>query len=186
MKRVFLLVAISFLTMFFMQSCGEQAQETIKEAKEEVTEAVDEVVAVFDITEDMGKQPWVFDIEEATIAGDNYRMAIWTGDYMQLVLMSLKPGETIDLEVHGDHDQFMRIEQGTARVLMGKTKDNLTFDEKAKDDFAIMIPAGYWHKIINEGDTDLKLYTIYAPAEHPFGTTQKEKEVHLEVLETEY
>ena len=123
--------------------------------------------------EDMGKKPWVLDIEEATVDNTNYRIARWTGEYMQMVLMSLKPGEIIDLEVHEDHDQFIRIEQGEARVRMGETRDNLTFDENVLDDWAIFIPAGYWHQVSNTGNIDLKLYTIYAPSEHPFGTVQK-------------
>jgi hypothetical protein len=62
--------------------------------------------------EDLGKNPWVLNIEQATLANRNYRIARWSGEYMQMVLMSLKPGEVIDLEVHEDHDQFIRIEQG--------------------------------------------------------------------------
>ncbi len=122
---------------------------------------------------DMGKMPWVLDIEEATIDNKSYRRARWTGEYMQMVLMSLKPGEIIDLEVHEDHDQFIRIEQGEAQVLMGKTKNELTFDENVSDDWAVFIPAGYWHQVRNTGNTDLKLYTIYAPSEHPEGTVHE-------------
>jgi mannose-6-phosphate isomerase-like protein (cupin superfamily) len=127
-------------------------------------------VAANEHHEDMGKKPWVLDIEEATIANTHYRIAKWSGEYMQMVLMSLSPGEIIDLEVHEDHDQFIRIEQGKARVFMGETKDNLTYEEDVSDDWAIFIPAGYWHQVRNTGNTDLKLYTIYAPSEHPDGT----------------
>jgi mannose-6-phosphate isomerase-like protein (cupin superfamily) len=123
--------------------------------------------------EDMGKKPWVLDIEEATVENSNYRIAKWSGEYMQMVLMSLKPGEIIDLEIHEDHDQFIRIEQGEARVLMGRSEDKLDYDEKVSDDWAIFIPAGYWHKVENTGKSDLKLYTIYAPGEHPEGTIHK-------------
>lgn len=122
---------------------------------------------------DMGMKPWVLDIEKATIENTNYRQAEWTGKYMQMVFMSLEPGEVIDLEVHNNHDQFIRIEQGEARVLMGKTKQELDFDEKVYDDWAVFIPGGYWHKVINTGDEPLKLYTIYAPPEHEAGTVNK-------------
>ncbi|MGF1586633.1 MAG: cupin domain-containing protein [Bacteroidales bacterium] len=122
---------------------------------------------------DKGKSPWVLDIEEATVSNTNYRNAQWTGEYMQMVLMSLKPGEIIDLEVHKGHDQFIRIEQGDARILMGKTENELSFDEKISDDWAAFIPAGYWHTVENTGKTDLKLYTIYSPSEHPAGTVRK-------------
>jgi mannose-6-phosphate isomerase-like protein (cupin superfamily) len=120
--------------------------------------------------EDLGKNPWVLNIEQATLANRNYRIARWSGEYMQMVLMSLKPGEVIDLEVHEDHDQFIRIEQGTARVRMGKSADELTFEENVSDDWAIFIPAGYWHEVSNTGTDILQLYTIYAPSEHPAGT----------------
>jgi mannose-6-phosphate isomerase-like protein (cupin superfamily) len=130
-------------------------------------------MAVNENNGDMGQRPWVLDIEEATIGNDNYRTAKWTGEYMQMVLMSLKPGEIIDLEVHDDHDQFIRIEQGEAVVLMGETRDNLNYERNVSDDWAIFIPAGYWHQVRNTGNADLKLYTIYAPSEHPAGTIQR-------------
>jgi mannose-6-phosphate isomerase-like protein (cupin superfamily) len=85
-------------------------------------------------------------------------------------LMSLKPGEEIGLELHDDIDQFIRIEQGQGRVVMGKSRAALTFDKEVEGDWAILIPAGYWHNVINTGDVDLKLYSIYAPPEHPAGT----------------
>ncbi len=120
--------------------------------------------------EDMGGNPWVLDIETATVANRNYRIARWSGEYMQMVLMSLQPGEAIDLEIHEDHDQFMRIEQGQAQILMGETEDEPTFDENVTAGWAVFIPAGYWHEVRNFGDDVLKLYTIYAPSEHPEGT----------------
>jgi mannose-6-phosphate isomerase-like protein (cupin superfamily) len=122
---------------------------------------------------DKGKSPWVLDIEEGTVSNTDYRHAKWTGEYMQMVFMSLKPGEIIDLEMHKGHDQFIRIEQGNARILMGETKEKLSFDEKISDDWAAFIPAGYWHKVENTGNNDLKLYTIYSPSEHPAGTVRK-------------
>ncbi len=154
--------ALILSAVFLAAGCGEQQ---VREAAEAVFTDEDRV--------DMGKQPWVLDIEEATIANPDYRNTRWTGEYMQMVLMSLKPGEIIDLEVHNDHDQFIRIEQGEARVLMGKTKDNLDFDKRVKDDWAVFIPAGYWHEVRNVGNVDLKLYTIYAPPEHPEGTNHR-------------
>jgi mannose-6-phosphate isomerase-like protein (cupin superfamily) len=139
-----------------------------KEVSEPITD--DDTLDYAAITQDFGGQPWVFDIEEATIEEGYYRKSVWTGKYMQLVLMSLKPGEKIDLEQHSKNDQFFRVEAGKARVQMGETEDNLSFDEVVEDDFAILIPAGFWHQITNIGDTDLKLYTIYGPAEHAPGT----------------
>lgn len=134
---------------------------------------IEKTSTVKDHHEDMGGTPWVLDIEDATIDNSNYRIAKWTGEYMQMVLMSLKPGETIDLEIHKDIDQFIRIEQGEALVLMGKSEDNLTFNKNVSDDWSIFIPAGYWHQVRNTGDADLKLYTIYTPSEHPAGTVHE-------------
>ncbi len=152
------------LCMFiFLFVAGCQPQPAAEDAEAENSEKTETTV------EDMGHKPWVLDIEEATIGNTYYREARWTGDYMQMVLMSLKPGEIIDLEVHDNGDQFIRIEQGEARVLMGETQENLSFDETVSDDWAIFIPAGYWHEVRNIGDTELKIYAIYAPSEHPSG-----------------
>lgn len=126
-------------------------------------------------TTDYGKQPFVFDIEEATVGNDKFRVAKWTGSNLQMTLMAIEVGDDIGLEVHEDHDQFLRIEQGLAKVVMGTSEDNLDFEQIAEGDFAIFVPAGTWHNIINIGDEPLKLYSIYAPSEHPFGTIHATK-----------
>jgi mannose-6-phosphate isomerase-like protein (cupin superfamily) len=84
-------------------------------------------------------------------------------------------GEDIGLEVHPKVDQFLSIEDGQGLVQIGDTKDNLNFVQRVQDGFAIMIPAGKWHNLTNTGNKPLKLYTIYAPPEHPFGTVHKTK-----------
>lgn len=89
--------------------------------------------------------------------------------------MSIEPGDDIGLEVHETGDQFLRIEDGKGLVQMGDSKDNLTFEEKAEDDYAIMIPAGKYHDVTNTGDKPLKIYSIYAPPEHPKDTVHKTK-----------
>ena len=130
---------------------------------------------------DYGKQPWVVDIEDLTVSNNNFRTAKWTGKNLQLTVMMVKPGGEIGLEVHEQGDQFIRVEEGEARVVMGKTKDKLTFDKKVSDDWAILIPEGFWHNIINIGDKPLKVYVIYAPPEHDAGTLHKtfeEAEAH--------
>ncbi|MCM4161550.1 cupin domain-containing protein [Antarcticibacterium flavum] len=133
--------------------------------------------------EEEGGEPIVLNIEEATISNPHYRIEQWTGKQMQMVLMAVKPGEEIDLEVHEGHDQFIRIEQGEARVLMGKTEDDLSFDETVTDDWAIFIPAGYYHNVKNTGSEDLKVYTIYAPKEHEKGALQRTYEAARETHE---
>ncbi len=126
-------------------------------------------------TNDYGPQPFVLNIEEATVGNDSFRVAKWTGSNMQMTLMAIQPGDDIGLEVHVDHDQFLRIEQGSARVVMGPAEDNLNFEAEAEDDFAIFVPAGSWHNVINTGDQPLKLYSIYAPSEHAHGTIHQTK-----------
>ena len=90
--------------------------------------------------------------------------------------MSINPRDDIGLEIHYDVDQFIRIEEGQGLVLMGDSPDNMYFQERVYDDYVILIPAGKWHNIINIGCTPLKLYSIYAPPEHPHGTVHKTKE----------
>lgn len=126
--------------------------------------------------QDYGPNPYVVDIEELTLENTNFRTAAWTGSNMQMTLMSIEPGDDIGLEVHEDHDQFLRIEEGTARVEMGPNENELKFYD-AEDDFAIFVPAGVWHNIINTGDEPLKLYSIYAPAEHEHGTVHETKAI---------
>lgn len=119
---------------------------------------------------DNGPHPFTIDIEKATVENDTYRTTLWTGKHLQLTVMSIAPGQDIGLEVHDDHDQFLRVEQGRARVQMGTGRDELPFDREVEDDWAIFVPAGSWHNVTNIGDGPLKLYSIYAPAEHPPGT----------------
>ncbi|MEJ6951568.1 cupin domain-containing protein [Halanaerobiaceae bacterium ANBcell28] len=125
---------------------------------------------------DFGPRPFVINIERATVQNDFYRIALWTGEYLQLTLMSINPGDDIGLEVHRDHDQFIRIEQGRGMVVMGDRRDQLDFRSRVYDDDAIFIPAGQWHNVINTGRVPLKLYSIYAPPEHPRGTVHETRE----------
>jgi mannose-6-phosphate isomerase-like protein (cupin superfamily) len=127
-----------------------------------------------DIT-DHGPKPFVTNIEKATLSNENYRSTLWTGQNLQVTVMAIQPGHDIGLEVHDDHDQFLRIEQGTATVLMGPGKDELT-EASASDDDAVFVPAGTWHNLVNAGNEVLKVYSIYAPAEHPHGTVHATKE----------
>lgn len=124
---------------------------------------------------DYGKEPFVVNIEEASKQNNTYRTAIWTGSHLQVTVMSIDVGGDIGLEVHPDVDQFLRIEDGEGIVQMGDSKDNLTFRKRVSDNDAIMVPAGTWHNITNTGSKPIKLYTIYAPPHHPFGTVQQTK-----------
>ncbi len=124
---------------------------------------------------DQGPAPFVIDIESATLDNDAYRTTVWTGSNLQLTVMAIQPGHDIGLEVHGDHDQFLRVEAGSARVQMGPAADELTFDETVGADWAVFVPAGSWHNLTNVGDEPLKVYSIYAPPEHPHGTVHPTK-----------
>ncbi len=119
---------------------------------------------------DYGPEPFVVDIEEATLKNTNFRTALWTGEYLQLTLMSIDVGGEVGLELHPDVDQFIRVEQGEGMTLMGDSRDDLYYRRGVSDDDVLLIPAGKWHNLINTGNTPLKLYSIYAPPEHPRGT----------------
>ncbi len=124
---------------------------------------------------DYGPQPLVINIDKATKQNTNFRTALWTGEHFQVTLMSIDVGDDIGLEIHPDTDQFIRIEDGQGIVKMGKSKDNLEFQANARNDFAIIIPAGTWHNVINTGTKPLKVYSIYAPPKHPRGTVHVTK-----------
>lgn len=132
------------------------------------------------VQRDQGGEPFVVDINQATKQNRTFRTALWTGKHLQVTVMSIDIGDDIGLEMHPDTDQFLRIEQGRGLVRMGKRKDQLDFEKTVKDDDAIMVPAGTWHNVINIGDVPLKIYSIYAPSEHPFGTVHKTKRDALE------
>jgi mannose-6-phosphate isomerase-like protein (cupin superfamily) len=127
------------------------------------------------VLKDYGPQSFVVNINEATKQNTNYRTGLWTGSNLQVTLMSIKVGDDIGLEVHPNIDQFIRIEDGKGIVKMGISKDKLDFQANVSDDFAIMIPAGTWHNLINTGNKPLKVYSIYAPPEHPHGVVHVTK-----------
>ena len=118
---------------------------------------------------------WSADIEKATLDNETFRTVVHTGRRMQLTVMSLRPGEEIGVEVHPDLDQFIRVEEGQAEVRMGRSRDDLSDSHQLEDDWAVIIPGGTWHNVVNRGSTTLKLYSIYAPPEHPDGTVHPTK-----------
>lgn len=127
------------------------------------------------LPKDYGPEPFVVDISQAARQNSFFRTTLWTGKHLQLTLMSINVGEDIGLENHPNLDQFIRIEQGRGLVLMGDRKDNLYFRRNVSGGYAVIIPAGTWHNIINTGGRPLKLYSIYAPPQHPKGTVHKTK-----------
>jgi len=113
--------------------------------------------------------PYVKNLEKDTVENDNFRKVLNTTSKSQLVVMSLLPGEDIGEEVH-DVDQFIRIEEGHGKAVL----DGEEFE--IEDDFAVVIPAGTKHNIINSDDGKMKLYTVYTPPEHADGTIHETKE----------
>lgn len=124
---------------------------------------------------DKGPEPFVVDIEDATEDNVNFRTTLWTGTHMQLTLMSIDVDDDIGLERHIGTDQFLRIEEGEGVVMMGDNQNDLNFRRRVKEDYAILIPSGKWHNVLNTGSKPLKLYSLYAPPEHARGTIHRTK-----------
>ena len=118
---------------------------------------------------------WVDDIERATLDNTDFRRVLFTGRQTQLTVMSLAPGEEIGMEMHDHLDQFLRIEQGRARVTFGPSADQIDEEHDVADDWAVIVPGGVWHNVVNTGEDDLKLYSLYSPPEHPDGTVHATK-----------
>lgn len=125
---------------------------------------------------------YVTNIEQATLENDNYRKVLYTGRNSQLVLMTIQPGDEIGTETH-DLDQFIRLEAGEGVV----TLDGV--EHRIEDDWAVVIPAGTEHNVVNTGNEPLRLYSIYSPPEHKDGTLHATKaddaEEHFDGVTTE-
>jgi mannose-6-phosphate isomerase-like protein (cupin superfamily) len=116
------------------------------------------------------KRGYCGDIEKATVENEDFRRVLYTGEHLQLVLMTLQPGDEIGEEVHPDRDQFFRIEQGEGAIdIDGR-------ENRVEDDFAVIVPAGARHNVRNIGSQPLRLYTIYGPPEHKDQVVQSTKE----------
>lgn len=126
---------------------------------------------------DYGPNPLIINIDRLAKINPYYRAALWTGSHLQVTLMSIPVGGDIGLEVHPALDQFIRIESGCGHVKMGSSKNELNYTKNVNANYAVIIPAGTWHNIINVGNAPIKLYSIYAPPQHPFGTIHETKEI---------
>ncbi len=118
---------------------------------------------------------WVDDIERLTVENTEFRRVLYTGPHLQLTVMSIKPGEDVGWERHGHLDQFLRLEQGTARLDLGTSEAHIDESRDISADWALIVPAGLWHNVVNTGDEAVKLYSIYAPPEHADGTVHRTK-----------
>ncbi|ALO14802.1 Thermophilic glucose-6-phosphate isomerase [Salinivirga cyanobacteriivorans] len=158
-KDISIIVAASLITLTGLTGCQRTTQQDIKADKKSQANS--------------NASPMILNIAKATKNNEAYRHARWTGSNLQMVLMTLKPGEIIDLEMHNHIDQLIRIEEGEARILAGKTKDDFTIDKEVSEGWAALIPGGYWHKVENIGERNLKIYTLYSPPEHLKETLHK-------------
>lgn len=126
-------------------------------------------------SQDKGGQPYATNLLQAVIQNENFRTALWTGKHMQLTAMMIPADSEIGLEQHKDLDQFLYIESGFGYVTMGDSKDHLNFQHIVTPGYSIFVPAGTWHNLINTSRFALRLFTIYAPPQHPFGTVHPTK-----------
>ena len=122
-----------------------------------------------------GDKPTLLNLNNVARSNRFYRKEIWTGEYLQLTVMSIPIGGEVGLEIHNENDQMIGVEYGFSSVYTGATKQGVKFMGNVNSDYAIFIPAGTWHNIINDGNVPLKLYSVYAPPHHPKGTVHKTK-----------
>jgi mannose-6-phosphate isomerase-like protein (cupin superfamily) len=116
------------------------------------------------------KKGFVGNIDRLTETNEDYRRVLYTGQHLQLVLMSLKPGEEIGEEVHGDGDQFFRVEAGEGEIVINRAKHRVSAGS------AMVVPGGARHNVRNTGKGPLKIYTLYAPPEHRRDVVERTKE----------
>lgn len=195
MKKRFLSLLFLATAMAF-GGCTEEKQDAAKaEAQEEIQELREEInelrgalgkrekdIERSDINfTDFGPEFLSLNIEEYTEKNTNFRTTLWTGEQMQLTLMSIPVGGAIGEEIHTDMERFIRIEEGKGEAFIGETQETMKSVKKVGGDDIVIIPKGVWHDIKNIGDKPMKLYSIYAPVEHPKGTiyvTMEEGQEH--------
>ena len=114
-------------------------------------------------------------LEKATVYNGYFRREMWTGKYAQITVMSIPVGGEVGKEVHDDLDQILVVEQGSAAVFMATEDGELPFAGEATEGWAILVPAGTYHNVVNDGRMPLKMFSVYAPPKHPVGTLQRTK-----------
>lgn len=124
---------------------------------------------------DYGPQPYVVDIHKATLQNTDFRRALWTGTHQQITLMCIPVGGEVGLESHPHLDQLLSIEDGYGYVMMGNSCNRLNYRTNIREGYAVLVPAGTWHNVVNIGRCPIKLYSIYAPPQHPHGTIHRTK-----------
>ena len=131
--------------------------------------------SIYDENNGLNNDQNLINIHKEVCSNNYFRKEIWTGKHLQITVMSIPVGGEIGLEMHDNLDQFIRVEHGYANVYMGKSKHDIKFVGSVNPNYAILIPAGTWHNVINNSNIPLKVYSIYAPPQHPVGTIHKTK-----------
>lgn len=119
---------------------------------------------------DRGPQPTVFRLCRLAKENRTFRTAVWTGEHLQVTVMCIPVGGEIGLEMHDTVDQLICVQEGCALLQTGTCRESLTHSQKVPAGCTVMIPACTCHNLVNIGHVPLKLYSVYAPPEHPFGT----------------
>ena len=125
--------------------------------------------------EDKGGRSVLLPLRKEVCCNENFRKAVWTGEYAQITVMTIPPKGEIGLEIHENLDQIFYVENGIASVYMGKMKQCVQYVGKASSGCAVVIAADTWHNIVNEHAVPLKMFSVYAPKKHPFGTVHRTK-----------
>jgi len=123
--------------------------------------------------EDKGDASIVMSIEQLVRQNTNFRIALWTGDLLQLTAMSIPAGSEIGMEQHKDEDQFIYVIEGHGTYYSGPKKDKMTYEQAIEPGSGVFVPKGKWHNITNDGSGPLKLFSVYAPPHHKHGTIHK-------------
>ncbi len=125
---------------------------------------------------DRGKIPTVVCLRKETCKNTDFRATVWTGEQLQITVMSIPVGDEIGLERHDGLDQLLYIESGFAKIYMGKTKESVACLGTVSSGNAVLIPACTWHNLVNAQTMPVKLFSVYAPPQHPFCTVHKTKQ----------
>ena len=129
----------------------------------------------FECEKDRGKQPSVINLRKETCQNTTVRTSVWTGEHLQITVMSIPVGGEIGLERHEELDQLLYIESGFAKIYMGKTKETIRCLGMVSSGTAVLIPACTWHNLVNVQNIPVKMFSVYAPPQHPFCTVHKTK-----------
>lgn len=178
MKRIVSVLLLS--TALFLGGCKTETKQESRETVQEMQHDSNVKAEDFDFS-DRGPGFFTINIEDFTSANTNFRSTVWTGEQMQMTLMSIPVGGEIGEEIHTTVEQFIRVEEGEGEIYIGETQESMKAVQKIKEDEIVFIPLNVWHNIKNTGDKPLKLYSIYAPGEHARGTihvTMEEGQAH--------